>query len=589
MRVAVLSVHSHRDRSFLDDRELALVAGDLRAAGVESDLVAAFFDARAAAWGQSAELQALEELLSGYDVIVYERVWSADLIAALRERLPGRVFVSCEGEHKLADPPADYVCAGVLRASVPSLIAHLEGGGPLPRYVRVRDGEGWREGLGEGVPPSAAFCPNLRPLLVGAEEWARTFSIVGNAGCPYRADARDNPLYAGVEIPERYGRGCAFCTTGNWSEASPAPKTAERVLEQLRYVRREAPELDRLVLKDQNPFGWLTEVVERCVEEGLGSFSLLLETRVDWFLRNERRFERALELAARADIRLCPFLIGIENFSPPELARFNKGTSAEANERFLNTLAAWDERHGALDLSHAAFGFVLLTPWTTLEDLRTNLQVLERTGFDRRRGHLLVSRARLYPDTALYYLAERDGLLEERHASVESDNARRYGYFPASPWRFASPVVARFAELAAELTRERGGKDELRLFRILVEAFEGNPEVEFDAIRRRLAAPGEAELRARLARLLAPLSLERPFEGGWRIGPIAHHAGRLRVRLEHEDEPTVTLEIIARRGPPERAPLARSRHYDLCADPESPRQRQALRVVCQAIARNDAR
>ena len=39
--LAILSVHSHGDRSFLDDRELALVSGELREAGIDNDLVVA--------------------------------------------------------------------------------------------------------------------------------------------------------------------------------------------------------------------------------------------------------------------------------------------------------------------------------------------------------------------------------------------------------------------------------------------------------------------------------------------------------------------------------------------------------------------
>ena len=39
--VAVLSLQSHGDRSFLDDRSLALLSGSLRERGIENDLVVA--------------------------------------------------------------------------------------------------------------------------------------------------------------------------------------------------------------------------------------------------------------------------------------------------------------------------------------------------------------------------------------------------------------------------------------------------------------------------------------------------------------------------------------------------------------------
>jgi NAD(P)-dependent dehydrogenase (short-subunit alcohol dehydrogenase family) len=47
-------------------------------------------------------------------------------------------------------------------------------------------------------------------------------------------------------------------------------------------------------------------VVEDCAAEGVGGFTLLLETRADWFMRNARRFERALEVA-RGNIALRKF------------------------------------------------------------------------------------------------------------------------------------------------------------------------------------------------------------------------------------------------------------------------------------------
>ncbi len=583
--VALLSLHSHGDRSFLDDRVLALVTGDLRAEGVAADLVLAVIEA---ADGEAA-LDDLVAALEGYDVVVYERVWSPALIESLRSRSDA-TFVSCEGEHRLADPPADFICAGNLRATVPGLIGHLSRGEPLPRGVRVRTEDGWSEGLGQ-VRARVAFEPVLRPSVVGAPDLVarRTFSIEGNAGCPYGADARDNPVYEGAVIPKGLGKGCAFCTTGNRSEAAPPEDTARKVLEQLRYLRREAPELTRLVLKDQNPFGWLTEVIEACVAEGLGGFSLLLETRADWFMRNRARFELALALAADADITLCPFLVGIESFSPAELARFNKGTTPEDNEAFLEALFAWDEAHEALDLSHAAFGFVLLTPWTRMADLRANLDAVGRTGFHRLRGHLLVSKARLYPDTALYYLGVRDDLLAPNHERESADNSLRYGYFPETPWRFADPEVARFAEVAAELTDRRGGHDELTTWRALLAAFEAaeHPDhVTADVVERRLERPDEGVVRERFAALVRPLSLDGAFAGGWRFGALLMRPGGLRVTLEHPSQPAFELHITLRDGGPR---FARSRHYDLRHDRDglSSEQDRCMRAVCRAIVDND--
>jgi hypothetical protein len=465
MRVALLSFHAHGDRSFLDDRELALVSGDLRDGGVENDLVVAVVPR-----GEDREIEPkLAAVLGEYDPIVYERVFSLATIERLRAALPGRTFVACDGEHSHLRPPADHHVRGDLREAIPALLASLRGAPAPPRR------DTWR--------------PNLAPRVVNPEALPafRTFSIDGNAGCPYQADARQSPLYAGADIPAGIGRGCAFCTTGNRFEGAPASVIAERVIERIRWVRAEAPQLRHLVLKDQNPFAWLERVVEQIASESLGPLTLMLETRVDWCLRNRSRLERALATAKESGNRICPYLIGIESFSQAELDRFNKGITAEENAVFVETLWKWKEAWGdALDLEHCAFGYVLFSPWTTLADLRASHAGIVRTRFDRLRGALCLSRARLYPDTALYYLAARDGLLCETWEHAGDDSSLRYGYYPGTPWRFADARVASLASLAREVSERTRARDQVALLGALLDAFEAGREreLEVDALAR---------------------------------------------------------------------------------------------------------
>lgn len=600
-RTAILSFHSHGDRSFLDDRELALASGDLAEQGFANDLVLTVLEAEAGR-GLTEPEQRLVAFLRDYDLIVYERVWSRELVAWLRASLPDAVFVSCRGEHVLEDPPADVTLDGQLRASVPALVAWLRGRTALPPVgTRIRDGARFvaPPAVSTGLPTPTRYAPNLRPRVVNPEALPekRTFSITGNTGCPFQLDARENPLYQGITIPAQYGKGCGFCTTGNAYAARPNQETAGHVLEQLRHVRATAPELDVLVLKDQNPFGYLTEVMTACAEEGVGDFALLLETRADWFLRSARRFERALEMAARARIRISPFLVGIENFSQPELDRFNKGTTAEANIEFLQTLWRWKEAYGdALELGHAAFGFILFSPWTQLEDLRVNLEAIRRTQLHRLRGSLLHSRARLYPDTALYYLARKDGLLTEAFAASE-DNSKRYGYYPAHPWRFLHPETEHFARLAAELTDSTGSKDQLRLFECLMKAFDRADDYRSvraeDVLREyRTAAtssawePADPRLRGRFEQLVRPLIFGRPFAGGWRMEELRRQSDTLELSMRHDSDGELRVRIAPRgRGPAYR----HSKHYGLAVRGRelAPSQQAALDAVCDAIMKND--
>ncbi|MCC6644657.1 MAG: hypothetical protein IT374_03670 [Polyangiaceae bacterium] len=465
---AVLSLHSHDGRSFLDDVASHHLAGDLRALGLPGDLVVAHLPPG----DLEASWRELVTALAPYRTVLYERVWSADLPARLRRDLPGVTIVQVRGEHPMEGAVADHVF-GPERDRVLSSMLALAGrpAAPAPR----------------------GYAPVVRPVVATPRHpgGPPSFPIVGNLGCPHGDDARANPLYEGVALPEGMGRGCSFCTTGNHYEHRSRELAVEHALVQLRYLRANAPEIDTLVLRDQSPFYYLTELVEAAAAEGLGAFSLLLESRADWFLQSEARFVRALVAAGRAGIRLCPFLVGVESFSQPELDRFNKAMDAETNARFLERLWAWRDEHApALDLSHAAFGFILFTPWTTLDDLRANLAGVRRTRLSELRGHLLLSRARLYPDTALYYLAERDGLLAERFRSEAEDSSARYGYLPAAPWRFRDPRVARVADLGAALLARDPSGDEPAMLEALIElcAGAGDPAaVTIDDAAARLA------------------------------------------------------------------------------------------------------
>jgi hypothetical protein len=609
--VAILSLHSHGDRSFLDDRELALLSGALREAGIDNDLVVALWDGRGGAESTARVTEQLVETLAAYDPIVYERVWSPSVIADMRSALPGKVFIALRGEHELREEsPADFYCDGDLLRLVDPLVRWLRGecalppAGVLQRSAAAAPSP-WVpiEPNGEVPDPAPRYAPNLHPVLINPEALpaVRTFSIVGNRGCPFQLDARDNPLYAGVEIPAGLGRGCAFCTTGNHYDGRPNAETAASVLEQIRYIRAQAPALTALVLKDQNPFGYLTELIERCERDGLSGFTLLLETRAEWFLRNATRFDRALGIADRIGVRIAPFLVGIENFSQPELDRFNKGTSAEVHVEFLERLWEWKARYrDGLDLSHAAFGFILFTPWTTLEDLRTNLAAIRRTRFDRLRGSLLLSRVRLYPDTALFYLAEHEGLLIDAFTSDAHDPSRRYGYYPSHPWKHRHPDVAHFAALATELSERNGSRDSVGLFQALVDAFTdagtGWSTITADQIWARFQRLGSApspalvpapeRVRARLARLLAPLPASGTFGEGWRLERVSSGPGRIEVELHHDAEPSLVIEIAPRGDGP---CFRRSRRYDIraLARQFTRAQERVLTQFCDAIAAND--
>ncbi|MBK9030475.1 MAG: radical SAM protein [Myxococcales bacterium] len=124
-----------------------------------------------------------------------------------------------------------------------------------------------------------------------------------------------------------------------------------------------------------------------------------------------------------------------------------------------------------------------------MADLRGAYDGVVATDFDRLRGRILTAKVRLYPDTALYYLAARDGLLAVDDGA--SGQPERFGYFPDRAWRFRDPTVARFATLAAAASDATHGRDERRVFRALLDAFgDGDgAAVTLADVLARLAAP----------------------------------------------------------------------------------------------------
>jgi hypothetical protein len=527
--VALLGLHPRRDRSFLDDFHLHRISGELRAAGIASDVVVAHLPPGAGRDGP--ELSALVGALRAYATIVYERVWSAEIPRWLREALPGATLVRLGGAHDLPGAPADHVARGADEAL--QLLGRL---------------------AGRALPPlDAAYRPNLNPVYVTPE--ARpvdpSLPLFGAEGCPHRADPRANPAYAGVALPADVARGCAFCTSGGDPERRAPEEVLASVLEQLRVLRAGAPEVRRLVLRDQRPFGWLEPLVARAAAEGLGPFTLLLQSRADWFLRSGPAFAAALRAAEGTGIRLAPFLVGIESFSQPELDRFNKGVEVATLVAFLRELRAWKAAHPeALDLSQGAYGFILFTPWTTLDDLEENLRWIRATRFDELRRHFLLSRLRLYPRTALHHLAARDGLLAAGEGPAADDPSARYGYLPSPPWRFRDPRVARIAALAPELVGGRAGEDEPALLEALLAAVRGAARPEDvgpdDVVR--LLGGGVAATRGREAELASALvgardlPVELPGSGGLRLLGVEAREEAFVLRIGRE-VPSVRLRL----------------------------------------------
>ncbi len=464
-RVLALDVRRSRG-DFTENTALRFAVGDLRHLGVparlrvvETGLLDGGVDPADVAGSVDA------------DVVVVEGGGLPGLAESLRARGVRTVY--------LATPQrADR--AGTWDASVPSwqrtpILDHLLGGAPAPGPLPVV------EPGGPGNAPGGAFAHPERcwPATTfedadGAEHPYPRLALVANTGCPWDADAGDNPSFAGVDLhPGQRRQGCTFCAQGGDYGALPVADYPGWLARQIRWQREHAPG-SQAVLGDEAGADVAAAVLARFGPGELRGFELLVKGRVERLARSLRRIEAGIAEAERSGARLVLYLVGLENASDAELERFNKGVSGAAIEAVVASLDALEQRSpGAFGFrSSGTHGYLLFTPWTTPADLRTNVDAARRMDLSALAPKSAVSRLRLFAWQPLASLARRDGLLLEawppglrRHLGYKADEL---------PWRFRDArTEAAYAAISRAWDRGTTGGRAWRALEGVLGAIEG--------------------------------------------------------------------------------------------------------------------
>jgi hypothetical protein len=283
--------------------------------------------------------------------------------------------------------------------------------------------------------------------------------------------------------------------------------------------------------------------------------------------------------------------MGVENFSESENERLNKGITLAQVDEFLALAQRWEDAYPGVFMPFKAgqdqieLGFILFTPWTTLTDVRINLECATARHFCAT-GYWLYSTLDIQEMEPMYRLAEQAGdLLVERFP----DRGQFYGVFLNEtevghlvPWRFRDSKVADyFAMLVRVCAAEREGADTV-FFREDPES----PLVERayrDAKRRVKTTPLEV---ARL--LLDVMEAARPPYSRTElllrvIGGIAHAPLSAPARaIERAPDLSTTAGAVARvvdrlkQAGPGTLPDARFRSIDELGPPDARRIRLAF-------------
>ena len=369
----------------------------------------------------------------------------AALAAAADELAPGWVLFG----HRPADAVARTVAAGDDRR-----LAYLGGfdeGDDRGPCRRLNEGgvASWLglEPLAGRLPEEAGADYGWEPGNALAAEARPLPFLVCGPECLYTSPVAKNPAYEGVDLSGCVNLdGCAFCRSerGAASWDVPPLELARRNLEAASRTHPTWRHRPRYRLTGEQVFARVDQLAELVLELSLEPCDLLLDARADRVVRAAERLERAAARLAGTGHMIHVCLVGLENFSPPELRRMNKGVTATRLVQAVDLLLGL-EGPGADSFSlgeYGGFSTILYTPWTTPDDLWLNLEVVKLFGLERLCGKLLTSRLRLYPELPLARLARRDGLLlEGGYDDPALDTARRNFYPGELPWRFADPAV----------------------------------------------------------------------------------------------------------------------------------------------------
>ncbi len=319
------------------------------------------------------------------------------------------------------------------------------------------------------VPPAVPFdkwtalaavpAYDARRLDPGKPTAEHFLQIILEPRCRYRKAVQRNPHFAGLDLSRAISTvGCSFCvkrTIGRYS-STPAVSADEALARALLQFRR----YDETACADGRTRRFLMFVAPLLrrigrlfagfLELGLPAAELWLTCRIDELLAMEDDLRAWLPRLAAGGHSLHLWQMGLENFSPVENERFNKGITTAQIEAAVALLRDLEEAWpGTFVARRYGFAMILFTPWTRLEDLRINAEAVGRLGI----AAPVSMRLQIRAGTPIELLARRDGLLLRARTTRSDPFATvciaHWGE-DELPWRFRHPEVGRaYAVLAA--------------------------------------------------------------------------------------------------------------------------------------------
>ena len=447
----------------------------------------------------------------------------------------------------------------------------LEGTGPLMEWLREKDRDDpdsagrsplWRlarlRDQGALPPPISRHTidhvtPDYQCELMNdsARRIRPLVQVLAGPLCFFHAPLGRNPAYRGIALDSLAPFGdrvaaCAFCSGEPDRAYRHTRRPEELALAQLVAAHRTTPRerfSAEFLIRGAAVFARVGRFFEALLEARVPPSQIYFYCRFDEVLKKGEVLESFLPRLEEAGHVIHLFAMGAENFSAVENERLNKGLAPETVGRAILLLRGL-ERAWPRALSyreHGGLSFILMTPWTTLDDLEINFATFKRLELPPDRL-LLTSRLQIFDDRGVALLARRDGVLAEEFEDpafalfdsgcVKDERQREL------PWRFQDRRVSAIYSLLVRTDSfgDRLARDPLhRRMRTLIGRLAGGDS--------NLFALAEAILA--VARVDGPLAPERLLERAERLaterGLFARAEG-----LDHRKvvAPTPSVQIV---------------------------------------------
>ena len=401
-----------------------------------------------------------------------------DLVPQARDWLEGQAR-QLRATHMICSESLVPTLAEDLGAVVPNLL-WFDAPGPLDagRVAWLHHWLGLAERAEGYLPDLCSPRYECTPCPVPSPPKPPLIPIVAEPSCVYTASVAVNPCYRGVPlegVPNQ--RGCAFCNVPVGPAKNSTKPALESVAEQMSrasctpcWVRnRSGFQLDSSLVMQG-----LDRLLARMAQDDISPTQLHVTIRADELIRREESIARGLEMAAAAGHTVHLWSIGAENFSEQENLRLNKGLGRDTVVEAISRARAWEERFPATFFFERAggMGFILFSPWTTLDDLAINVRVARELRLEHPR-FFLTRRLMLLPDLPITVLARHEGLTDDLSQEDEQvfallqrsgdPGCRHWVSQREIPWRFREHRTRAVASVLLRLaTPEGGGGDPLQ-------------------------------------------------------------------------------------------------------------------------------